>query len=116
MKKWVLLAGSIMLEVAATLALRAAVDHPAWFVIVVGGYVGALVGLSLVLRAGIAVGVAYGIWAAAGVTLTALLAAIVFGDPISGLMGLGIAIVIGGVLCIELGSQAAHSKDVAGPP
>lgn len=30
MKPWLLLAGAIVMEVPATLALRATVDHPAW--------------------------------------------------------------------------------------
>jgi small multidrug resistance pump len=51
------------------------------------------------------VGVAYGIWAACGVALTALLAAVVFGDPLTWTMGLGVVLVIGGVLLVELGSH-----------
>jgi small multidrug resistance pump len=62
-----------------------------------------------VLRLGVGVGVAYGIWAAAGVALTAVLAAVIFGDPLTVVMGVGIALVIGGVFCVELGAQAARA-------
>ena len=53
------------------------------------------------------VGVAYGIWSASGVALTAVLAALVFRDPLTVRIGLGIAAVIGGVLLVELGSHSA---------
>lgn len=109
MKKWLLLTAAILLEVTATLALRAAVDHSAWYAVVVVGYAGAFTALTFVLRLGVGVGVAYGIWAAAGVALTAVLAAAIFGDPLTVVMGVGIALVIGGVLCVELGAQAARA-------
>lgn len=66
--------------------------------------------LSLVLRTGMALGVAYGIWGASGVALTALLSLIIFGEPLTLLMGIGIVVVIAGVLCVELGAQAGHKK------
>lgn len=53
-----------------------------------------------------ALGVAYGIWAAAGVALTAILSRILFKEPLTWVMGLGIILIAGGVLLIELG--AAH--------
>ncbi|MFD0427769.1 DMT family transporter [Streptomyces zhihengii] len=59
---------------------------------------------------GPALGVAYGIWGASGVALTAVLATFIFGDPLTALMGVGIALVIAGVLCVELGTQAAHAR------
>ncbi|GAA4803460.1 hypothetical protein GCM10023220_35900 [Streptomyces ziwulingensis] len=64
----------------------------------------------MVLRAGLALGVAYGIWGASGVALTAVLATVIFGDPLTAVMGVGIALVIAGVLCVELGAQAAHAR------
>ena len=98
---------AIVSEVVATLALRAALDHPAWFVVVVAGYLAAFALLGAVLAAGMPVGVAYGIWAACGVGLTAVLAALVFDDPFTWRIGLGIALVIGGVLLVEAGSHEA---------
>jgi small multidrug resistance pump len=54
-----------------------------------------------------AIGVAYGIWAATGVVLTALLAIPLFGERLTWVMGLGIAVVVGGVLLVELGSRSS---------
>lgn len=110
MRKWLLLTTAILLEVTATLSLRGALDRPALYVVVALGYIGSFAVLSLVLRAGLNIGVAYGIWAASGVTLTALLASLLFGDPLTGVMGIGIVLVIAGVLCVELGAQADGSR------
>lgn len=107
--RWWLLVGAIVCEVVATLSLRAATDHPAWYVLVVAGYVASFGFLSLVLRR-MPVGVAYGIWGACGITITAIAAALIFGDALTVLMGIGIALVIAGVLVVELGSQAAEKS------
>lgn len=112
-KKWLLLITAILTEVSATLSLRAALDHPAWYVVVVGGYLAAFTALSFVLREGMGLGVAYGIWGATGVVLTAVFATFLFGDPLTATMGVGIALVIGGVLCVELGSQVAADSGPA---
>ncbi len=115
-KKWLLLITAILTEVSATLSLRAALDHPAWYIVVVGGYLAAFTALSFVLREGMGLGVAYGIWGGAtGVVLTAVFATFLFGDPLTATMGIGIALVIGGVLCVELGSQAAADSGPADP-
>ncbi|MEU4820227.1 SMR family transporter [Streptomyces sp. NPDC050617] len=110
MKTWLLLAAAILLEVTATLSLRAAMDHPAWYPLAIAGYVGSFSSLSGVLRAGMGLGVAYGLWGACGVALTALLAAVVFGDALTATTGVGIVLVIAGVLCVELGLQAARAR------
>jgi small multidrug resistance pump len=64
-----------------------------------------------VLRAGLSIGVAYGIWGALGTAGTAVLAAAIFGDPFTMPIVVGIALVIVGVLCVELGSR--HSGEAA---
>ncbi|MEW2379227.1 SMR family transporter [Micromonospora sp. NPDC047812] len=113
MKQWLYLAGAIGLEVSGTLALRAANDHAAWIALVVVGYTLSFVLISLVLREGMPIGVAYGIWAASGVTLTALLAALLFGDALTWVMGLGFAVIVAGVLLVELGSHQAEPGQAA---
>jgi small multidrug resistance pump len=100
-----LLAGAILTEVAATLSLRASQDHASWLVLVVIGYVCSFVLLTMVLRRGVAVGVAYGIWGAVGTALTAVLGAALFGDPLTWPIALGIGLIIAGVLFVELGSH-----------
>lgn len=110
--KWILLASAILSEVTASLALKAALDHPAFFIVVVLGYTASFGFLAGVLHKGLGLGVAYGIWAALGVTLTVLLAALIFGEALTPVMLAGVAMVIGGVLCVELGSH----KTPAGEP
>lgn len=111
MKKWLLLLGAIATEVTASLSLKAALDAPAWYVVVVTGYVAAFVFLSFVLREGLALGVAYGIWGALGVALTAVMSWLVFGEPLTVVMGLGLVLIILGVLVVEIGSQRAHDRE-----
>lgn len=103
---WVLLGCAIATEVAATLSLKAALEAPALYAVVVLGYLGAFALLTAVLRTGMGLGVAYGVWAAAGVALTAVLSTVVYAEPLTPLMGVGIALVVAGVLCVELGARA----------
>jgi small multidrug resistance pump len=104
-RKWLLLGAAIVVEVAATLSLRASQDHSAWLIAVVAGYTSAFILLTLVLRAGLSIGVAYGIWGALGTAGTAILAAAIFGDPFTMPILAGIGLIIAGVLCVELGSR-----------
>lgn len=105
MLAWVLLGGAIVLEVAATLSLRASdgFTRGQWTIPVVIGYVGAFALLSQVLRLGMPVGVAYAVWAGVGVALTAVLARFVFDDPLTWTMAAGIVLIGAGVALVELG-------------
>lgn len=94
----------------ASLSLKAALSAPWLFAVVAIGYVGAFLLLAGALKEGMLLGVGYGIWGASGVALTAALSAVIFGEPLTVLMTLGIAVVIGGVLCVELGHQTAIEK------
>jgi small multidrug resistance pump len=108
--RWVLLVGAILSEVAATMSLRASdgLAKRVWILPVVAGYVVAFVLLSFALSAGLALGVAYGVWAASGVALTAVLARLIFHEPLTRTMAAGILLISAGVLLVELGAQAAH--------
>ncbi|WP_026531509.1 DMT family transporter [Arthrobacter sp. H41] len=103
---YVFLIGAIISEVAGTVSLRLAVDNKRWYGSVIVGYLIAFTMLSLTLAQGLPLGIAYGIWAAAGVALTAIISKFLFEEPLTWLMSLGIILIIGGVLLIELG--AAH--------
>nr|WP_196837144.1 SMR family transporter [Zhihengliuella flava] len=103
--KWVLLATAVAAEVTATLCLKAALDQPLFYAVVAAGYAAAFGLLGRVLRAGMPLGVAYGIWSAAGVVLTAVASWLIYGEPITPLMACGFALVIGGVLLVEIGHQ-----------
>ncbi|CDO05390.1 QacE family quaternary ammonium compound efflux SMR transporter [Mycolicibacterium cosmeticum] len=109
MRKWLLLGGAIAVEVAATLSLRASQEHAAWLVVVVAGYTGAFALMAAVLRTGMPVGVAYGIWGAVGTAVTATVAAVLFGEPFTWPVVLGIGLIIAGVLLVEFGSHAGSS-------
>ena len=112
-RTWAWLGAAIGSEVAASLALKAAQDAPGWYAVVVAGYVGAFALLALVLGAGMALGVAYGVWGATGVALTAVLGAVVFGETLTPVMVAGLGFVVVGVLLVELG---ARPDDGAGAP
>lgn len=111
MRTWTLLLGAIATEVAGTLSLRASQDHGLWLVVVVVGYLASFALLTAVLRAGMPVGVAYGIWGALGTALTAAIAALAFGDPFTVPIMVGIGLIISGVLLVQLGSDAAARSD-----
>jgi small multidrug resistance pump len=102
---WVFLAAAILFEVAGTLSLRVAIENKRWYAAVAVGYVVAFSSLALALDAGLALGVAYGIWAASGVAITAVVSKFLFNEPLTWLMGLGIVFIVGGVLLIELGAS-----------
>lgn len=105
---WVTLAAAILSETAATLALRMAAQPDGsrkWFIGVAAGYLFAFAMLAVTLSGGLALGVAYGIWSAAGVALTAVASRVLFGEPLTKVMMLGIAAIICGVLLIELGAH-----------
>ena len=108
MTKWVFLAGAILSEVSASLSLKGALETPALYLLVAAGYAASFTFLTLVLRAGMGLGVAYGIWGALGVALTAVMSALLFDEALTALMGVGIALVVAGVLTVELGAQQAH--------
>ena len=111
---WLALGGAIVSEVSATLALRQALNHPGFYVIVGIGYALAFILLSLTLKAGMPLGVAYGLWGALGVALAAVLSMLVFGEPITVLVALGIALIMAGVLLVEVGAQRAGTQDKDG--
>ena len=68
---WLALAGAIIVEVFATLSLRASdgFRKKAWIVPVVAGYLVCFYLLWLTLSLGMPVGIAYGVWTACGVAL-----------------------------------------------
>ena len=102
---WLLLLAAITCEVAATLSLRASqgLSRPAWAAPVAIGYTASFVLLALVLKRGIPVGVAYGVWSGIGVAATAVLARYLFGDPFTWVMAGGVVLIGAGVFLLELG-------------
>lgn len=106
MRTWLFLSIAIFSEVLATLSLKVALEYPAVYVVVVAGYVVAFSALHQVLRCGMHVGAAYGMWGATGVVLTAGLSAYLFGEQLTPLMMVGVGCIIAGVVCVEMGGRA----------
>ena len=105
MTAWLLLASAILCEVTATLALKKALDLPAIYAVVAVGYVASFVLLTRTLKAGLGIGLAYGVWAGCGVALTAIGSKLFFSEPLNGVMVVGIVLIISGVLVVELGAS-----------
>ena len=106
---WLWLAGAIASEVTATIALRFSQGFSRLVpsIVVVVGYGAAFFGLSQALVRGMPLGIAYGVWAALGVTLVALVGVAFLGESLTPVQIGGIALVIGGVLALELGASHA---------
>lgn len=108
MGAYLYLALAIAAEVTATVSLKLSEGFtkvgPS--ILVVAGYVVAFYGLSQVLKAGLPIGVAYAIWAAAGVALVAIVGVLFLKEPMNLAMVAGLVLVIGGVVLIEVGSAA----------
>lgn len=101
---WLLLGGAIGAEVVGTLSLRVAAEgRRSWYLLVGVSYVVAFALLSGTLAAGMPLGVAYGMWAAIGIVLTALASRVLFREPLTPMMIAGFAMIAAGVLMIELG-------------
>lgn len=112
MKRWLLVLGAVFAEVLGTMALRAAIDQPFWTIGVVGGYVVAFTLLGFALGEGMPIGVAYGIWAAAGVALVAIFGAALFGETLSLPAILGIVTIMAGVYLVQAGERAPERAEV----
>lgn len=67
------------------------------------GVIGAYYLLSLSLKTGMSIGVAYGIWAALGITILAVLGIFLFKESLSLIQLGGILLIVAGVLALELG-------------
>jgi small multidrug resistance pump len=104
---WLFLAGAILSEVIATTALKLSEGFTKIIpsIVVAIGYIVAFGLLSQALTRGMAIGVAYGVWAAAGVALVAIIGATFLGEGMTWVQVGGIALVIAGVLALELGAS-----------
>ncbi|MFW6773863.1 DMT family transporter [Nocardioides sp. CPCC 205120] len=103
---WLLVAvGS---EVVATLSLRQSegFSRPGWSLVVVLGYCSAFYALSQALVAGMPLGQAYAVWCALGIATIAVLGIVLFGETLTAVQAVGLALVVAGVVLVELG--AAH--------
>ena len=110
MNAWLLLALAILAEVIGTSALKASAGFSRLWpsVVVTLGYAAAFYCLSLALKH-IPVGVAYAVWSGAGTVLIALIGVLAFRQKIDAVGMLGIALIVAGVLVLNLWSKSgAH--------
>jgi small multidrug resistance pump len=99
---WILLTFAILVEVTATLALRAAGEgsRPAMVAVVVG-YTASLALLVLVVRY-LDVSIAYAVWAGAGTALVATFGVAILGEPATAMKLGSIGLIIAGVIGLNL--------------
>ena len=105
--QWIYLAIAIVSEVIATSALKSVEGFtrlvPSMLVVV--GYASAFYFLSLTLRT-IPLGVAYALWSGVGVVLVALVGWVVYHQSLDAAAFIGIALIIAGVVVLNLFSKA----------
>ncbi|HEY2205361.1 MAG TPA: multidrug efflux SMR transporter [Pseudonocardia sp.] len=106
---WLLLAGALVSEVAATVSPRLSegFTRAVPSAVVVVGYGGSFVLLGLALKRGLSIGVAYGIWSAAGVSLVALIGVLFLRESLTWVQVGGLGLVIAGVVALQSGA-ATH--------
>ncbi len=104
---WIYLSIAIVAEVIATTALKAAAGftRPLPSLVVVIGYAIAFFCLSLTLRS-VPIGIAYAIWSGVGIVLVSVAAWLLFGQRLDLPALLGIALIMAGVLVINLWSKS----------
>ena len=110
MRAWLPLALAILAEVIGTSALKASAGFSRLWpsLVVVAGYGTAFYFLSLALRQ-IPVGIAYAVWSGVGTVLITLIGVLAFRQKIDAAGMLGIALIVAGVLVLNLWSKSgAH--------
>jgi small multidrug resistance pump len=108
MQGWILVL-AILAEVLATSALKASngFTRPAPSLIVIIGYIVAFYCLSLSLRT-IPLGIVYAVWSGSGVALISLIGWLVYGQVLDLAAVVGLAMIVAGVIVLNLGSMASH--------
>jgi small multidrug resistance pump len=105
---WLILAGAILTEVLATTALKLSdgFAHKGWSIVVVAGYAAAFILLARALKLQMEVGTAYAVWAGAGTAVIAAIGVLFLGESINLAKVVGIALIIGGVMVLNLAGGA----------
>lgn len=104
---WVFLVGAIASEVVGTLALRGSEGFSRLgpSVVVVLGYVLSFALLAQALK-GIGIGQAYAVWSGVGTVGVSVGGALLFADRLTPVAVAGIALVVAGVVLVNLGGEA----------
>lgn len=109
MNKWLILGIAIVAETIATSALKSSEGFSKLWpsVLVVAGYGIAFYCLSLTLRL-IPMGVTYAVWSGIGIALITLVGWLVYGQKLDAPALIGIALIIAGVIIMNVFSKAGH--------
>jgi small multidrug resistance pump len=101
---WILLTGAIASEVVATSALKLSngLTRPAPSVVVAVGYLLSFVLLAQALKLQLQVSVAYAIWSGGGTAAITIIGMLLLNEPLTAGKALGIALVIAGVVALNL--------------
>lgn len=104
---YALLGMAIVSEVIGTLALRGSegFSRPLPTALVLSTYAFAFALLSIVLKRGMTLAIAYAVWSAAGVVLVAVIGFLFLDERLSLVQVLGMALVVAGVVTLELGTH-----------
>jgi small multidrug resistance pump len=111
------LAIAIVVEVAATVALRQSqgFSQLGWTIGMLAGYAASF-WLLAQITGDLEIGVIYAVWSAAGTAIIAVIGIAVFGETLSGVKVLGLALIIGGVIALNLGGAHAEAADAPAAP
>lgn len=106
-RAWLCLVATVLLEILATLALKAADGFTLLLpsVVSITGYCATIVMLAFALKE-IPMSVAYVIWTGVGTSGVALLGTVIFADHLSPTAWAGVILVIGGVVLINAKKRA----------
>jgi small multidrug resistance pump len=101
---WILLTGAIASEVVATSALKLSngLTRPAPTVVVAVGYLLSFALLAQALKLQLQVSVAYAIWSGGGTAAITIIGVLLLNEPLTAGKALGIALVIAGVVALNL--------------
>ncbi|WP_288440274.1 SMR family transporter [uncultured Pseudomonas sp.] len=108
MNAYTYLAIAVVAEVIATASMKAVkgLSTPLPLLLMVVGYGIAFWMLTLVVRS-IPVGIAYALWSGLGIVLISVAALVVYGQKLDVPAMLGMAMIVGGVVVIQLFSKTA---------
>lgn len=103
---YALLSVSIVLEVFGTTMMKLSEGFtvPLFTVLTLMGYLVSFTLLTFTLKH-LPLGLVYGIWGGVGTVLTAAIGIIAWGDPFNWITCVGIALVVGGVVLLNQGTQ-----------
>lgn len=117
MGPWLKLSLAIVVEVLATIALRQSQSFSqlGWTALMLVGYITSFWLLAQITDQ-LEIGVIYAVWSAAGTAIVAVLGIALFDEGVSALKIVGLALIVGGVVALNLGGGGGHGEASVGAP